>query len=51
MSLGAWPPVRAVNPTFARSVTTPPTGPQSLIAVLYEPPRAQRFGGYDQRRP
>ena len=25
--------------------------PQSLIAVLYEPPRAQRFGRYEQRRP
>jgi hypothetical protein len=23
---------------------TPPSGLQSLIAVLYEPPRAQRFG-------
>src|SRR5829696_6863368 len=50
MSLGAWPPIGAVNRTF-RSATTPPTGSQSLIGVLYEPPCVQRFGRYDQRRP
>jgi NAD(P)H-binding len=31
MSLGAWPLIRVVSPTFARSATTPPTGVQSLI--------------------
>jgi hypothetical protein len=38
--------LRAVRPS-----ATTPAGLQSLIAVLYEPPRAQRFGRYDQRCP
>jgi hypothetical protein len=33
MSLGAWPLIRAVSRTVARSATTPPTALQSLIAV------------------
>jgi hypothetical protein len=34
VSLGAWPLIRAVSATVARSAMTPPTGLQSLIAVL-----------------